>query len=97
MCSTLVENIKFSAAEVIKASPIKSFVHNDPPKIFLTSQHQLTANERKQQKQQKQNSTAINNCYFLVLNYLESWLNLLIVSMFVLKCWQVGDIQNRKP
>lgn len=53
MCSTLVENIKFSAAEVIKASPIKSFVHNDPPKIFLTSQHQLTANERKQQKQQQ--------------------------------------------
>ena len=40
----------------------------------------------------KKHSTVTNSIYFLVLNYLKSWLNLLIVSMFVLESRQVGDI-----
>ena len=44
-------------------------------------------------KQKKQKHlTVVHNFYFLVLDYLESWLNLMIVSMFVLESRQVGDI-----
>ena len=39
----------------------------------------------------------INNFYFLVLYYLESWLNLMIVSMLVLGSGQVGDLWNCEP
>ena len=39
----------------------------------------------------------INNFYFFVLDYLESLLNLMIVSMLVLDSRQVGDIQNHEP
>ena len=38
-----------------------------------------------QMKEEKKHSTAINNFYFLVLDYLESWLNLMIASMFILE------------
>ena len=34
----------------------------------------------------------INNFYFLVLDNLESWLNRMIVSMFVLESRQVGGV-----
>ena len=36
----------------------------------------------------------INNFHFLVLDYLKSCLNLMIVSMFVLESRQVRDVQN---
>ena len=39
----------------------------------------------------------INNFYFLALDYLESWLNLVIVSLFVLDSRQVGEVWNREP
>ena len=39
----------------------------------------------------------INNFYFLVLDYLESTLNLMIVSMLALEGRQVGDVRNREP
>ena len=39
----------------------------------------------------------INNFYFLVLDYLKSSLNLMIVSMFVLQSRQVEDVQNCEP
>ena len=39
----------------------------------------------------------LNNFYFLVLDYLESWLNLMIVSMFILESKQVVDVQNCQP
>ena len=40
----------------------------------------------------------MNNFFFLVLDYLESWLNLVIVSVFVLKSKEVGTfkIMNSK-
>ena len=34
----------------------------------------------------------MNDSHFLVLDYLEAWHNLMIVSMFVLESRQVGDI-----
>ena len=45
----------------------------------------------------KKYSTVIDNFYFLVLDYLKSWLNLVIVSMFILESRQVGDVRNREP
>ena len=35
----------------------------------------------------------MNNFCFLVLDYVESWLNLVIVSVFVLKSKQVGTFK----
>ena len=45
----------------------------------------------------KKHSSVINNFYFLDLDYLESWLNLMIVSMFVLESKEVGDVRIREP
>ena len=45
----------------------------------------------------KKHSSAINNFYFLDLDYLESWLNPMIVSMFVLESKEVGDVRIREP
>ena len=45
----------------------------------------------------RKHSTEINNFHFLVLNYLESWLNLMNISKFLLERRQVGDIWNREP
>ena len=45
----------------------------------------------------QQHSTVLNNFYFLFLDYLESWLNLMILSMFVLESKQVGYVQNCEP
>ena len=38
----------------------------------------------------------INN-YFLPLDYLESWLNFMNISMFLLETRQVGVVRNREP
>ena len=48
-------------------------------------------------KNNKNHSTVIHNVYFLVLDYLEPWLNFMIVSVFVLESRQVGDVQNPEP
>ena len=48
-------------------------------------------------KAAKKHSTVVNNFYFIVLIYLECWLNLLVVSMYVLESRQVGDICNQEP
>ena len=48
-------------------------------------------------KNNKNHSSVIHNVYFLVLDYLEPWLNFMIVSMFVLESRQVGDVQNPEP
>ena len=53
--------------------------------------------QTKEKKQKQKNSPQINNFYFLVLDYLESWLNLMIVSMFILESKQVVDVQNCQP
>ena len=77
-----------------------SWMHWSPAritKIFPNLPHEfwlLPANER---KKTKKHSNVINNFYFLVLDYLESWLNLIIVSMFVLESRQVEDVRNREP
>ena len=39
----------------------------------------------------------INNFHFLVLDCLEFWLNLMIVSVFISESRQVGDVQNPEP
>ena len=40
----------------------------------------------------------MHNFYFLVLDYLQCWLNLMTVSMFVLESRQVGPpLRNPKP
>ena len=49
------------------------------------------------QIKEKKESTVINTFYFLVLNYLKSWLNLMIVSVFVSERRQLEDVQNREP
>ena len=53
---------------------------------------------KKQKKTKKKQSTVINNFYPLALDYLESWLILMIVSVFVLESRQVGtfEIVNAK-
>ena len=64
----------------------------------------LQTKKKEQKKNQKQNktkkkqSTVINNFYLLALDYLESWLILMIVSVFVLESRQVGtfEIVNRQ-
>ena len=48
-------------------------------------------------KATKKHPTVVNNFYFIVLIYLECWLNLLVVSMYVLESRQVGDICNQEP
>ena len=48
------------------------------------------------QIKEKKESTVINTFYFLVLNYLKSWLNLMIVSVFVSERRQLEDVQNRE-
>ena len=73
-----------------KASHIKSFVYGHPPasrKYFLIYAWILiiVCKRKKKTKTTKRHSTVINNFYFLVLNYFESWLNLMIVSVFVLE------------
>ena len=47
--------------------------------------------KEKKTKATKKHSTVINNFYFFVLDYLESWLNLMNVSI-VLESTQVGDV-----
>ena len=53
--------------------------------------------QKKKNKNNKNHSTVIHNVYFLVLDYLEPWLNFMIVSMFVLESRQAGDVQNPEP
>ena len=48
-------------------------------------------------KAAKKHSTVVNNFYFIVLIYLECWLNLLVVSMSVLESRQGGGICNQEP
>ena len=48
-------------------------------------------------KATKKHPIVVNNFYFIVLIYLECWLNLLVVSMSVLERRQVGDICNQEP
>ena len=58
----------------------------------------ITCKQKKKAKTKiKKHSAVINNFYFFVLDYLGSWLNLMIVSMFVLESRQVRVIQNHKP
>ena len=83
---------------------IKSFVHGHPhasQKYFLIYTMNFdyslqTIKTKTKAKTIKKHSTVINKFYFLVLDYLESWLNLMIVSMFVLESRQVGDVRNRE-
>ena len=51
----------------------------------------------KEKKQKQKNSPAINNFYFLVLDYFESWLNLMIVSMFRSESRKVGAFKIVNP
>ena len=51
----------------------------------------------KRKKKNKKHSTVINDFYLLVSDYLESWLNFMIVSMFILEIRQVGDVRNCEP
>ena len=53
--------------------------------------------QTKEKKQKQKNSPAINNFYFLVLDYLESWLNLMIVSMFRSESRKVGAFKIVNP
>ena len=49
-------------------------------------------------KATKKHPTVVNNFYFIVLIYLECWLNLLVVSMSVLESRQGGGgICNQEP
>ena len=81
-----------------KATHIKSFVHDHPPAsqkyflIYYMNFDYCMQTKEKKTKGTKKHSTVINNFYFLVLDYLESWLNLMIVSMYVLDSRQVGDL-----
>ena len=50
--------------------------------------------KEKKQKTIKKHSTVVNNFYFLVLDYLKSYFNLMIISVFVLVSRQVEDFQN---
>ena len=50
---------------------------------------------KKKKKQKQQHSNALK--YFLVFDYLKSWLNLMIVLMFVLESRQVANVQNHEP
>ena len=49
--------------------------------------------KKKQNKTKKKQSTVINNFYPLALDYLESWLILMIVSVFVLESRQMGTFE----
>ena len=51
---------------------------------------------KRKKKTKTKHSTVINNVYF-VLDYLESWLNFMIVSMFILESRQMGDVRNCEP
>ena len=53
--------------------------------------------QTKEKKQKQKNSPAINNFYFLVLDYFESWLNLMIVSMFRSESRKVGAFKIVNP
>ena len=53
--------------------------------------------QTKEKKQKQKNSPQINNFYFLVLDYLESWLNLMIVSMFRSESRKVGAFKIVNP
>ena len=45
-------------------------------------------------KATKKHSTVVNNFYFIVLIYLECWLNLLVVSMSVLESRRINAHQK---
>ena len=49
--------------------------------------------QTKEKNKNKKHSTVMSNFYFLVLD----WLNLMIVWMFVLESWQVGNVGNCEP
>ena len=53
--------------------------------------------QTKKNKSKKKHSTVINNFYFFVLDYLEPWLNLIIISVFILESRQAGEVRNREP
>ena len=64
----------------------------------MNSDYCLETKKNKKQKEKKkkqQHSNALK--YFLVFDYLKSWLNLMIVLMFVLESRQVGNVQNHEP
>ena len=81
---------------------IKSFVHGHLPtsqKYFLIYRTNFDYCLQTKEKNQSNKNTfnwVIHNFHFLVLDYLESWLNLMIVSVFVLESRQVGNIQNHE-
>ena len=79
-----------------KTSHIKSFVHGHPPasrKYFPN----LPENKKNKIKNNKKHSPLTNNFYFLVLDCLEYWLTLMIVSIFVLESSQVGTFKIIYP
>ena len=91
----------FFFSSQIKASHSKSFVHGHPPasqKYFLIYHTNFVycLQTKEKNKNKKKHQTVIN-VYFFVVDYLESWLNLMIASMFLLESRQVEDIQNREP
>ena len=45
----------------------------------------------------RKHSTEINNFHFLVLDYLESWLNLMNISKFLLESRQVETFEIVNP
>ena len=96
-----LENETFTFEGACQACHIKSFIHGHLPesqKYFLiyhmNFDYCLQTKEKK--KQIKQHSTMMNN-YFLVLDYLEFWHNLMIVSMFqIVDKWGTFEIVNPK-
>ena len=58
----------------------------------LETKKKKKKNKKKKQKQKQQHSNALK--YFLVFDYLKSWLNLM---MFLLESRQVGNVQNHEP
>ena len=57
----------------------------------MNSDYCLETKKKQKQKQKQQHSNALK--YFLVFDYLKSWLNL----MFLLESRQVGNVQNHEP
>ena len=98
-CKKLYRNLKVSLILIIRRVILNLNLWSPAriTKIFPNLSHGfwlLPAIERKKQKQNKNHSTVTNNFYFLVSEF---WLNLMIVSMFVLESRQVVHSKSWTP
>ena len=85
-----------------QASHIKSFAHDHPraPRKYFLIYHMRFDYCLQTQEKNKSNKKTFNcdkQYYFLVLDYLEFWLNLIIFSMLVSDSMQVWNLRNREP